>query len=69
MKSCDCHPKLIAAPRDPHDLTHLAAFHGRWVALDEWGRVAGAGRSLDRALDDAKRRGFTQPTVFRVPAQ
>lgn len=55
----------------PVDLTRLLApYCGEWVALSvDEKRVLGHGKTLDAALEGAKRSGEERPIIIRVPDQ
>lgn len=53
------------------DWTHIfKKYKGKWVALkDDQKTVVGAGSSLQKAVDEAKKKGFKNPILFKVPTE
>lgn len=51
------------------DWTQLYKTHkGQWVALkDDYVTVVGQGKTLEGAREDAKKNGFAEPYLTRVP--
>lgn len=45
-------------------------YKGLWVALlDDEETVVGSGKSLEKALEEANKKGYKQPIVMRVPTE
>lgn len=42
-------------------------YQNRWVALTENDEVISAGLTLDEALEKAKKKGFENPIITRIP--
>jgi len=60
---------------EPHDqkedalAEELGRYAGKWVAvLESQQRVVGSGNDAYEAKVDAERNGYTQTSLFRVPA-
>ena len=45
-------------------------YKGKWVALkDDEETVVGMGDTVEMALEDAKKKGYEKPILFRVPIE
>ncbi len=45
-------------------------YRGLWVALlDDEKTVVGSGKSLEKALEEAKKNGYQNPIVMRLPTE
>ncbi|OGY24951.1 MAG: hypothetical protein A2Y57_02395 [Candidatus Woykebacteria bacterium RBG_13_40_7b] len=45
-------------------------YKGKWVALkDDEETVVGVGDTLDKALEGAKKKGYENPILFKVPIE
>jgi hypothetical protein len=42
-------------------------YQNRWVALTENDKVISAGLTLDEVLEKAKKKGFDNPIITRIP--
>jgi len=51
------------------DLTNIyKKYKGLWVALnDEWNKVLGADKDIKKAQQQAIKRGYRNPIMFKVP--
>ena len=45
----------------------LDPFKGMWVALTDADRVISANTSAKKAYDEAIKKGYKEPTLFKVP--
>jgi len=45
----------------------LAPFKGMWVALTDADRVISANRSAKQAYEEAVKKGYKEPVLFKVP--
>ena len=50
------------------DLGHVVEkYKGLWVALTGSYHVISADKSVRKVIDEAKRKGYEKPTLFKVP--
>ena len=42
-------------------------YQGLWVALDRAYKVISADKSVRKVVDEAKKKGYKKPTLFKVP--
>lgn len=52
--------------RQAVDLTHIAPFVGKWIALDEQDRICGVGETPGEAMAEAKSRNYARPLLMFV---
>ncbi len=52
----------------PIDLSHvLEKFKGLWVTLTDSDRVISANKSAKKAYEEAIKKGYKEPILFKVP--
>ncbi len=52
----------------PIDLTHVyQKYKGLWVALIHDTEVISADKSVRKVVEEAKKKGYDQPLLFKVP--
>lgn len=53
------------------DLTNIyKKYKGLWVALnDKWDTVISSNKNLKKARDEAIKKGFKEPFMFKVPTE
>ena len=42
-------------------------YRNKWIALTDNDEVICAGRSLDKVIEEAKRKGYDEPVTMKVP--
>ncbi|MBU4099611.1 hypothetical protein KJ980_08265 [Patescibacteria group bacterium] len=47
----------------------LEQFKGLWVALTETDTVISANKSAKKAYEEAKKKGYKEPILFKVPTR